>query len=149
MPVVAGGRKGRQVRVRGVVLVAMLLLAALLLTSCRSYDHGYRSNVRRFFTRASALHLATPPRPVMRANLDNRNPCSYNSNLSTQLQGDPTYFSNLTPRLGPTDAFALTALEVAVFCPGRYRELRKFSTRAGYVLPNRRCLAKRCADPVT
>jgi hypothetical protein len=132
------------VRVRGVILVA-----ALVLGSCRSYDHGYRSNVRRFFTRATALYLVTPPRHVMRANLDNRNPCSYNSNLSDQLRNDRTYFSNLSPGLSDTDAFATTALEVAVFCPGRYRELRKFATLAGYVLPNRRCLARRCADPVT
>jgi hypothetical protein len=127
----------------------VVLVAALLLGSCRSYDHGYRSNVRRFFTRASALHLATPPRPVMRANLDNRNPCSYNAHLSDQLHQDPTYFSNRSAGLSATDAFALTALEVAVFCPGRYRELRRFAARAGYVLPNRRCLARRCADPVT
>jgi hypothetical protein len=127
----------------------VILLAALVLGACGSYDHGYRSNVRRFFTRTSALRLETPPRDVMRANLDNRNPCSYNANLSEQLGRDPSYFSNLTPGLKATDAFALTALEVAVFCPGRYRELRKFATRAGYVLPNRRCLARRCADPVT
>ncbi len=131
-------------RVRGVVLVAAMLLAA-----CRSYDHGYRSNVRRFFTRATALHLSTPPHAVMRANLDNRNPCSYNAHLSDQLGRDGTYFSNLTTGLSATDAFAVTALEVAVFCPGRYRELKKFATRAGYVLPNRRCMARRCADPVT
>ncbi|MBV8952161.1 MAG: hypothetical protein JOZ99_14880 [Actinobacteria bacterium] len=133
-------------RVRGVALV---VVAALLLGACRSYDHAYRSNVRRFFTRATALHLATPPHSVMRANLDNRNPCAYNSRLSDQLGHDPTYFSNLTAGLSNTDAFALTALEVAVFCPGRYRELKRFATNVGYVLPNKRCMARRCADPVT
>lgn len=136
--------RGQKVRLRG-----LLLVAALVLGACRSYDHGYRSNVRRFFTRSSALRLVTPPRQVMRANLDNRNPCSYNANLSSQLRDDSTYFANLAPGLTATDAFAVTALEVAVFCPGRYKELRKFATGAGYVLPNRRCLARRCADPVT
>lgn len=125
-------------------LIAVMVVTAL--AACAGADNGYTRNVRRFFRRADALGLVLPPSSIAHANLMNRNPCSYNVNLSNQLRADPSYFSNRARGLSSTDALLVTALEVAVFCPDRYSELRSFEAETRTPIPSKRCMLRRCSD---
>lgn len=128
------------------VVGAVAVLIVSLITGCQGANNSYDQNVRRFFRRAHALNLRLPPDHVARANLMNRNPCSYNVDLSDQLRADPSYFSNRTSGLSTTDALLATALEVAVFCSGRYNELRSFVRETRTPIPSKRCMLRRCSD---
>jgi len=128
-----------------IVTVAAVMIVSLV-TGCQGANNSYDQNVRRFFRRAHALNLNLPPDHVARANLMNRNPCSYNVDLSDQLRADPSYFSNRTSGLSTTDALLATALEVAVFCSGRYGELRSFVRETRTPIPSKRCMLRRCSD---
>jgi hypothetical protein len=127
-------------------IVAAVVALVVAATACSSDAPGFDRNMTRFERRATALGLPVPPRDTLRERLLNRNPCSYNVNLSEQLHSDPAYFSNRRAGVSEADAFRLTALEVAVFCGGRYRELRAFARKSGFPLPSRRCLLHACNE---